>query len=98
VLLVREEIKHMSEDGKNINSVTEPDADKFPYGAKITIFLNGEIQFDVKDRIYQFGKNLTVKFVENRSIDAQYTERTFELLSRVVYGKIRRRSVFLQLH
>ena len=54
--------------------VKEPDPDKFPYGAKITAFLNREIQFDIKQELFEFGENLTLKFIENKTNVSQYQE------------------------
>jgi hypothetical protein len=54
--------------------IAEPDPQRFPYGAKITIFLNREIQFDIKRRLFGFGENLTMKFVENKTNTSKYQE------------------------
>ncbi len=54
--------------------IMEPDPYRFPYGAKITIFLNGEIQFDIQHKLFGFGENLTLKFVENKTNTSQYQE------------------------
>lgn len=59
------------------NYVIEPEPHKFPYGSKITIFLNGEIQFDVEEKSYQLGENLVLKFVKNDTTASKYTEITF---------------------
>lgn len=54
--------------------IIETDPYRFPYGAKITIFLNGEIQFDIQHKLFGFGENLTLKFVENKTNTSQYQE------------------------
>jgi hypothetical protein len=64
----------MNIDEKNI---IESDPNKFPYGAKITIFLNGTIQFDLQQKIHDFGDNLTIKFIENKTTASEYLEVTF---------------------
>jgi len=58
-------------------TIIESDPNKFPYGAKITIFLNGTIQFDMQQKIHQFGENLTLKFIENKTDASKHLEVTF---------------------
>jgi hypothetical protein len=54
--------------------IKESDPYIFPYGVKITIYLNGEIQFDIKHNLFVFGENLTLKFIENKTNTSQYQE------------------------
>jgi len=61
----------------NQNDVVKPDVNKFPYGVKITIFVNGEIKFDIENKLYELAENLTLKFVQNDTTTSQYTEVTF---------------------
>lgn len=58
-------------------NVIETDPHEFPYGAKISLFLNGTIQFDVDQKLYMLGNNLSLKFVENKSNASEFTEITF---------------------
>jgi hypothetical protein len=56
--------------------VRELNPHAFPYGAKITIFLNGEIQFDVQHDLFEFGESLTLRLVEDKTIVSKYQELT----------------------
>jgi hypothetical protein len=58
-------------------NITETDPHEFPYGALITLFLNGSIQFDLDEKLYNLGNNLSLKFVENKSNASKFTEITF---------------------
>lgn len=58
-------------------NIIETDPHEFPYGAKISLFLNGTIQFDVDQKLYMLGNNLSLKFVENKSNASEFTEITF---------------------
>ena len=58
-------------------NVMETNPNEFPYGAYITIFLNGTIQFDLDQKNYMLGENLSLQFVENKSNASEFTEITF---------------------
>lgn len=58
-------------------NVMESNANDFPYGAYITIFLNGTIQFELDQMNYMLGENLSLQFVENKSNASEFTEITF---------------------
>ena len=50
----------------------------YPYGVFITIFLNGTIQFDIDQREYDLGENLSIKFVENKLTFSEHAEITYD--------------------
>jgi len=58
-------------------NVMETNPNDFPYGANITIFLNGTIQFELGQMNYMLGENLSLQFVENKSNASEFTEITF---------------------
>ena len=58
-------------------NVMETNPNDFPYGANITIFLNGTIQFELGQMNYMPGENLSLQFVENKSNASEFTEITF---------------------
>ena len=64
-------------DSDQEKEIIEPDPNKFPYGAKITVFLNGAIQFDMQQKVHEFGENLTLKFIENKTNTSEYSEVRF---------------------
>lgn len=55
----------------------ETNSNDFPYGTYITIFLNGTIQFDLEPTGFFLGENLHLRFMENKSNAAKFTEITF---------------------
>ena len=56
------------------NNHMETIPDDFPYGAYITIFLNGTIQFDLEQFDYSLGDNLFLQFVENKKTASEFLE------------------------
>lgn len=58
-------------------NVMETNPNDFPYGACITIFLNGTIQFELDQMNYMLGENLSLQFVENQSNASEFTEITY---------------------
>lgn len=54
--------------------VIEPDLQKFPYAVKIRVFVNGSVEFDIKERVFPFGKDLILKFSEVKYDMSYYTE------------------------
>ncbi|MBC2704347.1 HEPN domain-containing protein [Desulfobacula sp.] len=55
----------------------ETNPNDFPYGAYITIFLNGTIQFELDQMDFILGENLSLQFVENKFNASKFTEITY---------------------
>lgn len=51
---------------------------EYPYGACITIFLNGTIKFELESHEYSLAENLTLDFVENKRTASEFTEVTYD--------------------
>lgn len=58
--------------------VTAPNENEFPYGVKVTIFLNGMVRFelDIKDKLINLYDKLVIKFKQNEHSCSHFQEIT----------------------
>jgi len=61
-----------------LTEVTAPNENEYPYGAKVTIFLNGMVQFelDIKDKLINLDDKLVIEFRQNEHSITHFQEIT----------------------
>ena len=61
-----------------LTEVTAPNEYEFPYGAKVTIFLNGMVKFelDIEDKLIKLNDKLVIKFTQNKNSNSSFQEIT----------------------